>query len=32
LTEKNIEFSVHIFNGGHNINIETVKKIISTPR
>ncbi|MBS1493428.1 MAG: dienelactone hydrolase family protein [Bacteroidetes bacterium] len=27
LYEKNIKFEQHIFNGGHNINIETVKKI-----
>lgn len=29
LKEKDISFETHIFNGGHNINIETVKKIIT---
>lgn len=31
LKEENVNFARHIFKGGHNINIETVKKIISEP-
>lgn len=31
LKEKNIAFEQHVFNGGHNVNIETVKNIISEP-
>ena len=31
LKEKNVNFAQHIFKGGHSINIETIKKIISEP-
>lgn len=31
LKEKNVNFARHIFKGGHSVNIETIKKIISEP-